>query len=99
MECTTIKDEVGHVTFTALADIKEFYIDYFEVHDIYRGQGYGSEIFNWIEAYAKRKGMRTIFLTPYQSAVNFWVKMGFSHPSRDSDEMLKTLHPSREQTE
>lgn len=93
IDCTINKDEVGHVDFTILDDVKECYIDYFEVRETYRKQGYGREIFSWIEHYAKRKGMKTIYLTPYESAINFWRKMGFLAASPNNDEMIKTIHP------
>lgn len=91
IECNIIKDEVGYVDFMVLVHEKELHIDYFEVHTLYQRQGYGREIFHWIEQYATRKGMRTIYLTPYKSAVRFWIKMGFVPTSNDSDEMMKTI--------
>ncbi len=94
MDNTLHKDEVGYVDFTSLAGVKEFHIDYFEVHEMYRRQGYGREIFMWIENYAKHKGMQTIYLTPYESAIKFWIKMGFFPASNKSDEMIKKLFPA-----
>ena len=74
-----------------LAREKEFHIDYFEVHTLYQRQGYGREIYHWIENYAQRKGMRTMYLTPNKSAIRFWIRMGFVLISNDSDEMMKTI--------
>jgi GNAT superfamily N-acetyltransferase len=91
LECNIIKDEVGYVDFMTLDHEKEFHIDYFEVHTLYQKQGYGREIYHWIENYAKHKGIRTIYLTPYKSAVRFWIKLGFLPISHDSDEMIKTI--------
>lgn len=91
LECNVFNDEIGYVDFMLLAHEKEFHIDYFEVHSPYQRQGYGREIYDWIEHYAKRKGLQTINLTPYKSAVNFWMKMGFLPISHDSDEMMKTI--------
>jgi GNAT superfamily N-acetyltransferase len=93
LECDIIKDEVGYVDFMTLAYEKEFHIDYFEVHTLYQRQGYGREIYLWIENYAKRKGMHTMYLTPYNSAIRFWIKMGFVPISNESDEMVKSLIP------
>jgi GNAT superfamily N-acetyltransferase len=91
IESNIIKDEVGYVDFIQLDHEKEFHIDYFEVHTRYQRQGYGREIYHWIENYAKRKGMHTMYLTLYKSAIRFWIKMGFVPISNESDEMVKSL--------
>lgn len=91
IDCTAYKAEVGYVDFTVLPEVKEFHIDYFEVHELYRKHGYGREMFDWIEAYARRKGMQTIYITPYESAIQFWTKMGFRPTTYECDEMSKTL--------
>jgi ribosomal protein S18 acetylase RimI-like enzyme len=44
IDCTAHKAEVGYVDFTVLPEVKEFHIDYFEVHEILRKQGYGREM-------------------------------------------------------
>lgn len=93
IDCTTHKSEVGYTDFTILTEVKEFHIDYFEVHELFRKQGYGREMFMWMEHYAKRKGLQTIYLTPYKSAIRFWMKMGFIPINSECDEMVKTLHP------
>ena len=92
IDCTTHKAEVGYVDFTVLPDVNEFHIDYFEVHELYRKQGYGREIFGWIEDFARRKGMQTIYITPYKSVIRFWAKMGFKPTTYECDEMIKMLH-------
>ena len=91
IDCTTHKAEVGYIDFTGFSDVKEFHIDYFEVHELYRKQGYGREMFAWIEGYARRKGMQTIYITPYKSAIQFWTKMGFRPSTYECDEMIKRL--------
>lgn len=93
INCTTHKAEVGYVDFTVVPDFKEFHIDYFEVHELYRKQGYGREMFVWIENFARRKGIQTIYITPYKSAIQFWTKMGFRPATYECDEMIKTLSP------
>ena len=84
-------DEVGHVCLTPVPAYKELYIEYFEVDAAFRGLGYGREIYEWVEAYARRRGMRQIILTPYDAAVSFWSRMGFSVFSKEPYEMVKTL--------
>ena len=92
IDCTAHKAEVGYVDFTVLPEVKEFHIDYFEVHEIFRKQGYGREMSAWIEDFARRKGMQTIYITPYKSAIQFWKKMGFRPTTYECDEMIKTLY-------
>lgn len=89
-DLNTSFDEVGHVCFTAFPEYKELYIEYFEVDAACRGKGYGREMYGWVEGYARRRGMRQIILTPYDAAVSFWIKMGFSMRLMES-EMVKTL--------
>jgi len=81
----------GYVRFTAYRDGGELYIDYFEVWEPFRGVGYGREMWDWVEEYARRRGMKRIILTPYNSAVGFWRKMGFRSLSRQAYEMVKVL--------
>ncbi len=84
-------DEVGHVCLTAFSAYKEMYIEYFEVDAAFRGLGYGREMYEWVEAYARRRGIHQIMLTPYDTAVSFWSRMGFSVFSTEPYEMAKTL--------
>lgn len=56
---------------------KELYINYLEVAPGLERQGYGREIYEWVENYAQKKGTIWIFLTTYGSATEFWEKMGF----------------------
>ena len=67
--------EVGYIQFTAFDD--GLYIEYFEVYKPFRGMGYGTEMYEWVEKYAKHRGARRIILTPYDSEVGFWREMGF----------------------
>lgn len=83
-------DEVGHVCLTAFPEYKELYIEYFEVKAAFRGLGYGREMYEWVEAYARRRGMRQIILAPYDDAVSFWRRMGFRMRPMEA-EMVKTL--------
>jgi GNAT superfamily N-acetyltransferase len=53
--------------------------------------GYGREMYEWMERYAWRRGMKQIILSPYDSAVGFWMKMGFKWLSGFMLEMVKTL--------
>jgi GNAT superfamily N-acetyltransferase len=87
----TSADEVGHVCLTAFPADRELYIDYFEVAAAFRGQGYGREMYQWVEGYARRRGMRQILLTPYDSALPFWLRMGFRVISTETYEMMKPL--------
>lgn len=73
----TIWDEVGRVCLNFFPKEKEAYIEYFEVDECFRGMGYGREMYEWVEEYAKRRGMEQITLNPHDSAVGFWRKMGF----------------------
>ena len=84
-------DEMGHVCFTAFRRDGELYIEYFEVGEPFRGLGYGREMYEWVEKYARRRGLRQIILTPYDSAVSFWIRMGFRVFSKEPYEMVKTL--------
>lgn len=84
-------DEVGHVCLTAFPEYKELNIEYFEVGEAFRGRGYGLEMYEWVEEYAKRRGMEQITLDPRDSAVGFWKKMGFKWPSMLRFEMVKVL--------
>jgi GNAT superfamily N-acetyltransferase len=84
-------DEVGHVCLTAFPEDRALYIDYFEVDAAFRGRGYGREMYQWVEAYARRLGLRQILLTPYDSALLFWIRMGFTVFSKETYEMMKTL--------
>jgi GNAT superfamily N-acetyltransferase len=84
-------DEVGHVCFNAFPKDRELNIEYFEVDEGFRGMGYGREMYEWMERYAWRRGMKQIILSPYDSAVGFWMKMGFKWLSGFMLEMVKTL--------
>lgn len=84
-------DEVGTVCLKAFPEYKELNIEYFEVDKAFRGRGYGLEMYEWVEEYAKRRGMEQITLNPRDSAVGFWKKMGFKWPSMLGFEMVKVL--------
>ena len=70
-------DEVGHVCFNALPKDRELNIEYFKVDERFRGMGYGREMYEWVEGYARWRSMKQIILYPKGSAVGFWRKMGF----------------------
>jgi GNAT superfamily N-acetyltransferase len=84
-------DEVGHVCINALPKDRELKIEYFEVDERFRGMGYGQEMYEWMEEYARRRSMKQIILYPKESAVGFWRKMGFKWPSMFRFEMAKAL--------
>jgi GNAT superfamily N-acetyltransferase len=90
-ERSTIWDEVGRVCFNFFPKDKEAYIEYFEVDEAFRGMGYGREMYEWVEEYAKRRGMKQIKLNPRDSAVGFWRKMGFKWPFMVRFNMTKAL--------
>ena len=82
--------EVGNVCLQVHRD-RSMYVESFEVNKPIMGFGYGREIYKWVEAYARRRGMRRITLIPYDNVVRFWSKMGFNLSSWDKDEMVKVL--------
>ena len=84
-------EEVGHVCINAFPKAKELNIEYFEVDKRFRGMGYGREMYEWMEGYARRRGMKQIILSPKESAEGFWRKMGFKRPSMFMLEMAKAL--------
>jgi GNAT superfamily N-acetyltransferase len=84
-------DEVGHVCFNAFPKDRELRIEYFEVDEHFRRMGYGREMYAWVEKYAKRRGMEQIILSPNDSAVGFWQKMGFKWLSKLRFEMVKAV--------
>ena len=84
-------DEVGHVCINALPKDRELYIEYFEVDESFRGMGYGREMYEWVEGYARWRSMKQIILYPKGSSVGFWWKMGFKWPSMFRFEMAKAL--------
>ena len=47
---------------------------------------------DWVEGYARRRGIKKIILTPYNSALGFWQRMGFRPLSRQKWEMIKVLN-------
>jgi GNAT superfamily N-acetyltransferase len=73
-------EEVGHVCFNAFPKDRDLNIEYFEMDERFRGMGYGREMYEWMEGYAWRRGMEQIILSPHDSAVGFWRKMGFKCP-------------------
>mgnify|MGYP001097144241 CR=1 FL=1 len=85
------QNEAGYVCLTLLSDYEELYIDYFEVKKPFRGRGYGRKMYEWIETYARRRGMKRIILTPFNSSTSFWARMGFRLILRQRYDMVKTL--------
>jgi len=84
-------DEIGAVRLTVSNYYKEPYINCFEVDEPYRGMGYGWEMYEWVASYAGRRGVEQIILSPHESAVGFWEKMGFKWSSVLEFDMVKAL--------
>lgn len=92
---------VGYVRLN-LRNKKELNIDFLEVYTPFRKKGYGREIYQWIESYAKRRGINKVTVISYEEAVGFWEKMGlkrgvWSKPGYQS--MVKALDDSLAQGE
>jgi GNAT superfamily N-acetyltransferase len=69
---------------------REIFIYFFEVEHTFRGQGYGREMAEWVEDYAWRLGVRKLALVAYGSAIDFWMKMGFTlHTRFDMAKVLR----------
>jgi len=54
----------------------ELNIDFFEVYKPLRKNGYGREIYRWLEDYARRRGIKMITVISLDEATGFWRKMG-----------------------
>ena len=76
-----IYDEVGHICINAFPKDRDLFIEYFEVDERFRVMGYGREMYEWVEGYARRRGMERIIIYPKESAEGFWEKMGFKWSS------------------
>jgi len=66
---------VGYLRFN-LRNKEELNIDFLEVYEPFRKNGYGREIYEWIESYAKERGIKKITVISLEDAIGFWMKMG-----------------------
>lgn len=66
---------VGYVRLN-FGDKEELNIDFLEVYVPFRKKGYGKEIYEWTESYAKERGLKKITVISLEEAVGFWRKMG-----------------------
>lgn len=92
---------VGYVRFN-FSGLRGLNIDFLEVYKPFRGKGYGREIYQWLEDYAKNRGIKKITAISYEEAVGFWEKMGlkrglWSKPGYQN--MVKALDDSEAQGE
>jgi len=46
------------------------------VYEPFRKKGYGREIYEWVESYAKERGTEKITVISLEEAVGFWRKVG-----------------------
>jgi GNAT superfamily N-acetyltransferase len=89
---------VGYVRLN-FGDRGELNIDFLEVYEPFRKKkGYGREIYEWTESYAKERGIKKITVISLEEAIGFWKKMGlkrgvWSKPGYQS--MTKALDDSQ----
>lgn len=65
---------VGYIRFN-FRNKEELNIDFLEVYEPFRKKGYGREIYEWTESYAKERGIKKITVISLEEAVGFWRKM------------------------
>lgn len=65
---------IGYVRLNFRGE-KDLNIDFLEVYKPFRKEGYGREIYEWTESYAREKGMEKIAVISFEEAVGFWKKM------------------------
>ena len=58
--------------------VGSLYIKYSEV-----GKGYGRMLMNFIENYAKKKGIKKIILFPTKTAIKFYEKLGYKKSAKE----------------
>lgn len=56
---------------------KKINIDFLEVYKPFRGKGFGREIYDWTENYAKEKDIERVTVISLEEAIGFWKKMQF----------------------
>ncbi|MCK4953547.1 GNAT family N-acetyltransferase, partial [Candidatus Bathyarchaeota archaeon] len=66
-------------------------LDHFKVTDDLQGKGYGREMYQWLETYAKENAVKRITLHSYKLATGFWEKMGFAPNDLEKGNMIKVL--------
>ena len=66
-------------------------IDHFKVADDLQGKGYGREMYQWLENYARENAVMRIALHVYKPATGFWKKMGFRSNYIIKGDMVKDL--------
>ena len=67
------------------------HIDHFKVADDLQGKGYGREMYQWLENYARERGVIQVILHVYQPTTGFWEKMGFKPDGLKKGNMVKVL--------
>ena len=66
-------------------------LDHFKVADDLQGKGYGREMYQWLENYARERAVIRITLHSYTLATGFWEKMGFKPDTLKTGDMVKVL--------
>ncbi len=74
-----------------LKSLKTLYIDDLCVDELYRGKGYGKEIYSFVKAFAQKQGCYHLTLNVWhlnQSAVKFYEKIGMKPLKTTMEDIL-----------